>query len=44
MVKDLAKFGGIDDGDDALKVLHNVYGYVVNETFVEWRHNNGTQA
>ena len=44
MVRDLVEIGGIDDGDDATKVLRDVDGYVVNGTFVEWRHNSVTLA
>lgn len=44
MVKALAEIGGIDDGDNATKVFHGVDAQAVNGTFIEWRHNGGTQA
>jgi len=35
MVKDFAEINDIDNGDDAIKVLHDVDDYAVNGMFIE---------
>ncbi|KAG5127277.1 hypothetical protein JHK82_028112 [Glycine max] len=35
MIKDFAEINDIDNGDDAIKVLHDVDGYAVNGMFIE---------
>jgi len=44
MVKVLAKIDDIDDNDDATKVLHDVDGYAMNETFIEWKTQHGNSS
>lgn len=38
MVKDLAKIGGFDDGDDASEILHGGSSDAVDGTLLEQRH------
>lgn len=39
MIKDLIEIHDIDNDNNVTKILYSVDDYVVNGTFIEWRHN-----
>lgn len=42
MIKDLIEIDDIDNDNNVTKILYSVDDYVVNGTFIEWRHNGWT--